>query len=485
MKLTKYVVPVIFLANLCYAGVTPPSEIKITPTGGDELSCFNISWKGQGTDTKGYYYKLDNQPNFNWTKQSPIKIRVSYPGNHKFYLSTIDKNNDISPFVISQFFHKSASPSIGTASFSLSEPVLYDTGGSPGIIAAGDVNGDGLNDVVSANYYDNNISVFIQQKDGTLATQATYTVGQGPFGVGIGDLNSDGKNEVVVGCAAADQLYVFSQNDGGTLTQTDVYSTGRGPYGLMVGDINSDGRNDIVVTNSGGQSISILTWLKESPETYQYLFGSLQKANSLTMQRLNNGEIFAHLLYPAGATPFWLCIGDINGDEMHDITCVNYSDNTISLYLQQPDRSMVLVGNLAVPAGNPPNVCLGDINGDGLNELAVSGGGPISVFGRKDNSIGLIGTYTATEGSNGGVRIGDVNNDGRQDLVSTHAKNISVFLQDGNGKLLKPIAYYAGDCPGGLAIADVDNDGINEIITGNIRGNSISVLHVKSDKVQK
>ncbi|MBI4753457.1 VCBS repeat-containing protein [Candidatus Desantisbacteria bacterium] len=480
MKLIKFVVASIFLANLCYAEVKPPSEIRITPVvGSKEPASFNVSWKSPVGSVTGYYYKLDNQPNFSWAKQSPIKLHVSYPGNHKFYLATIDTNNSISPFVISQFQYKFVSPSAGITSFSLDEPITYDTGGSPGIIAAGDVNGDGLNDVVSANYYDNNISVFLQQSGGTLTTQATYSVGQGPFGVGIGDLNSDGKNEVVVGCAAADQLYVFSQNEGGTLTQTDVYATGRGPYGLVVGDVNSDGRNDIIVTNSGGQSISILTWLKECPETYYYLFGSLQKANTLTMQKLNNGEVFAHLLYSAGATPYWLCVGDINGDEMNDIACVNYSESTLSLYIQQPDRSMVMAGKLAVPSANPPNVCLGDINGDGLNELAVSGGGEIGVFGRKDNSIGLIGTYTATEGGNGGIRIGDVNNDGRADMVSTHSKNISVFLQDTNGKLSKPTAWYAGDAPGGLAITDVDNDGANEIITGNIRGNSVGVINLK------
>ncbi|MEK7813020.1 MAG: VCBS repeat-containing protein, partial [Candidatus Desantisbacteria bacterium] len=218
MKLTRYVVTSIFLANLCYAGVTLPSEIRITPAGSKEAACFNVSWKSPSTDTIGYYYKLDNQPNFNWTKQSPIKLCVSSPGNHKFYLAAMDKDKNISPFVISQFSHKSIPASAGIGSFSLSEPVMYETGGSPGIIAAGDVNGDGLNDVVAANYYDNNISVFLQQESGTLTPQATYSVGQGPFGVGIGDLNSDGKNEVVVGCAAADQIYVFSQNEGGTLT---------------------------------------------------------------------------------------------------------------------------------------------------------------------------------------------------------------------------------------------------------------------------
>lgn len=453
--------------------INPPTEIKVVQ---GEANSFNISWKPPAEPKiAGYFYKLDQQPQINWTDRQYIKnLRVAGTGIHKLYLAGCDSEGNVSAYQIVEFSYQAKTPKGGE--ISMTPPTSYAAGGSPGIIAVGDVNGDGLNDVVSANYYDNNISVFIQLPDGKLATQTTYPVNQGPFGVGIGDLNRDGLNDVIVGCAAADVIHVFTQNEGGTLTQSAVFRTERAPYGLAVGDVNGDGKNDIVIPNSGASSISIFTWVPDVKESYDYLLGSFKKCESLTMQKQEK-EIFAHIVYAAGAIPYWLAIGDINGDYREDIATVNYGNSTINVYFQQPDKSLLPMGALQTAGGGVFNVCLGDITGEGLNEIITSGGPP-SIFGRKDNtSFGLIGTATTKEGRVGAVRVGDINNDGKGDLVATNADTISIYLQDKTGKLLPPTHHPTGKTPGGLAIADVNNDGVNDIITGNINDNSISVLH--------
>jgi len=460
-----------------------PREIKVIQVEPDK-NLFNISWKPpEGVEVASYFYKLDQQPNTTWTKNTYIKgLRVSGSGIHKLYLAACDNKGNISPYQVIEFSYQVKAPKGGE--ISMTPPTVYKTGGSPGIIAVGDVNGDGLNDVISANYYDNNISVFIQLPDGKLASQTTYSVNQGPFGVGIGDLNCDGLNDVVVGCAAADVIHVFTQNKGGTLTETLVFRTERAPYGLAVGDVNSDGRNDIVIPNSGAASISIFTWVPDVKESYDYLLGSFKKCQSLTMQRQEK-DIFAHIVYPCGPTPYWLAIGDINGDRREDIAAVNYGNSTLSLYIQQPDRSLLPMGLLQTASGNPVNVCIGDLTGDGLNEVVTSGGSPLSIFGQKNNtSFGLVKTYPTKEGRTGGVKIGDINNDGLSDLVATNPNTVSIFLQTKEGTLLPPTHHPTGEGCAGLAIADVNNDGINDIITGNISDNTITVIHPKIEKAK-
>lgn len=455
--------------------IAPPIEIKVTPGDGGKNS-FNISWKPPlGEEIEGYFYKLDHQPNTSWSQKNYIKnLKISGSGVHKLYLSACDKEGNTSPYQVIEISYQAEASKGGE--FSMTLPTSYQTGGSPGIIGVGDINGDGLNDVVSANYYDNNISVFTQLPTGKLSTQTTYPINQGPFGIGIGDINRDGLNDVVAGCAAADVIHIFAQNEGGTLTQIGVFRTERGPYGLCVGDVNGDGRNDIVIANSGASSISIFTWLPDVKESYDYLLGSFKKCDSLTMQKQER-EIFAHIVYAAGPTPYWLAIGDINGDFREDIATINYGNNTINVYLQQPDRSLLPMGALQAAGGSIFNICIGDITGDGINEVITSGG-PMSIFGRKDdNTFGLIGTTTPKEGRAGAVRVGDVNNDGLSDLIATSSDAVHVFLQDKKGKLLAPVSFPTGRGPGGLAIADVNNDGVNDIVTGNISDNSISVLH--------
>jgi len=455
--------------------INPPIELKVTP-GDKGKNSFNISWKAPvGEEIAGYFYKLDKQANTTWTQKTSIKnLRISGGGIHKFYLAACDNEGNISPYQVVEFSYYPDAPKGGE--ISMTTPTFYQTGGSPGIIGIGDISGDGLNDVVSANYYDNNISVFIQLPDGKLASQTTYSISQGPFGIGIGDINRDGRNDVVAGCAAADVIHIFAQNEGGTLTQIGVFRTERGPYGLAVGDVNGDGRNDIVVANSGASSISIFTWLPDVKESYDYLLGSFKKCASLTMQRQEK-EIFAHIVYAAGPTPYWLAIGDINGDFREDIAVVNYGNSTVNVYFQQPDRSLLPMGALQAAGGSIFNVCIGDINSDGLGEIVTSGG-PLSIFGRKDEvSFGLIGTTTTKDGGAGAVRIADINNDGREDLIATMSDAVSIHLQNEKGKLTPPVHFPTGRGPGGLGIADVNNDGINDIVTGNISDNTISVLH--------
>lgn len=296
------------------------------------------------------------------------------------------------------------------------------------------------------------------------------------WGVGIGDINRDGLNDVVVGCVAADVLDIFAQNKGGILTQTGVFRTEWAPYGVAVGDVTGVGKNDIVISNSGASSISIFTWLSDVKESYNYLLGSFKKCESLTIQR-HEKEIFPHIVYAAGPIPYWVTIGDINGDYQEDIAIINYGDETFNIYLQQPDRSLLPVGALQTTDGGIFNVCVGDTTEDGLSEIITSGSPP-SIFGRKDEtSFELIGAFTTKEERIGAVRVGNVNNDVGLDLVATNADTISIYLQDKSRKLLPPTYHPTGKGPGGLAIADVNNDGVNDIIMGNIHDNSISVLH--------
>jgi hypothetical protein len=73
----------------------------------------------------------------------------------------------------------------------------FTTGKSPCRVAIGDINGDGINDIVAANYNSNSISVFLVARY-AVASIYTMPVGQKPDGIAIADVNGDGKNEILV-----------------------------------------------------------------------------------------------------------------------------------------------------------------------------------------------------------------------------------------------------------------------------------------------
>jgi hypothetical protein len=74
----------------------------------------------------------------------------------------------------------------------------FEAGKIPNRIAAGDVNGDGVNDIIVSDNDSNKIYLFLMNKDGRVSSQSSITVGNHPKGIAIADLNADGKGDIVV-----------------------------------------------------------------------------------------------------------------------------------------------------------------------------------------------------------------------------------------------------------------------------------------------
>jgi hypothetical protein len=86
-------------------------------------------------------------------------------------------------------------PGKGDGSFSLSGSVAC--GAMPQAVTAGDINGDGVLDLVTANSGSNNVSVLLGKGGGAFVEQSTFPVGSGPSAIVLGDFNGDGKLDIV------------------------------------------------------------------------------------------------------------------------------------------------------------------------------------------------------------------------------------------------------------------------------------------------
>ena len=100
----------------------------------------------------------------------------------------------------------------GKGKFTMINGSPFEAGKIPNRIAIGDVNGDGVNDIVTSDNSSNKIYLFIMNRNGSVISQSSIAVGNQPKGVAIGDLNGDKKGEIIVCNNADNDISIISNN---------------------------------------------------------------------------------------------------------------------------------------------------------------------------------------------------------------------------------------------------------------------------------
>jgi VCBS repeat protein len=151
---------------------------------------------------------------------------------------------------------------LGNGDGTFQSEAFYVTGGTNGAtsVAAADVNLDGKADLLVVNYF-GGVSVLLGNGDGTFQPATTYASGgsnNGGPGLAVADVNGDGMADLLVanyaGYCAPDcggALDVLLGNGDGTFQAVVSYSSaGYGVQSVVVADLNGDGKPDAVVANA-------------------------------------------------------------------------------------------------------------------------------------------------------------------------------------------------------------------------------------------
>jgi hypothetical protein len=140
---------------------------------------------------------------------------------------------------------------------------IANVGAGVNALVAQDLNGDGRLDVVTANYEANTVSVLINNGAGGFNAAKHYSTGSGsgPVALAVGDFNGDGRNDVVT--ANADNSTVSylqgSAVTAGALNAARALGTGKGPNVLAARDWNGDGKLDVITGNGDSGDVSLIT----------------------------------------------------------------------------------------------------------------------------------------------------------------------------------------------------------------------------------
>jgi flagellin-like hook-associated protein FlgL len=345
---------------------------------------------------------------------------------------------------------------IGTGSFS--PRVSFAAGELPFSVSTGDLNGDGIIDLMTADYGSDTVSVLLGIGNGTFSPRVSYSVGATPHSIASGDFNGDGILDIVTSDYTSNTASVLLGMGDGTFAPriTSIISSGlsNGPRDIALGDLNGDGIIDLVTADYVSNTVSVLLG-----------FG--------------NGSFGAALSIAVGLEPYSVTTGDFNRDGILDLVTADSGSNTISVLLGLGSGSYAPRVSFAVGNG-PRSIKTADFNGDGVLDLVSANGGADTVsvlYGTGNGGFAMQVSYSVGE-EPVSVSTGDFNGDGFLDIATTDYNDsaVSVLLGNGIGSFSLRTSFAAGNFSRSIVADDFNGDGVIDLVTADSGSNTTSVL---------
>jgi len=375
-------------------------------------------------------------------------------------------------------------------------------------IKIADMNGDGISEIVTseAGYGSSAyLAIFTTSFDSegmiSIDQHVEFNFGTGvysePHDIAIGDVNGDGLLDVVVSekgnvnddFESHTSIFINASQNQSFAFESPIIIDGEGYEAFVqLQDINGDGKLDILTTR----------------ETWNQLGIYLNTSN-------NNNVSFANKIVIEDTIGVRPAFADLNGDGMIDMVAIAYSGNGRDVYIYSNNSSLNTIDfnlELSVLAGGLPpdgtndynwsssNPELVDLDGDGKLEIVVTNGN--CGFGCSPSGISVIRNTSTSSGLNFDynyndfyqyqtnslplrINISDINGDGKPDILTNDwLGGISILLNsstEGSIVLEKQMQIGVGNYPLSVATADLNMDESPEIVVANWEVEGLRIIH--------
>ena len=372
----------------------------------------------------------------------------------------------------------------------------YESGAKPEVVAIGDMNQDGIGDLVVGNStgFGTKLRVFLGNGDGTVSLFAAYlsgiirdldlvdldgdgdldvvvatqfggvevrrgagngalgpplvtVFGEEPWSVVATDLNGNGIPDLAVVDRWEDNVHVLLGAGDATFGTPTAFACGVDPMSIAAGDLNGDTVPDLVIGNSGSGDTSILLGLGD---------GTFGPASALA----------------TGPTTRAVALEDFNEDGLLDLAVLlNAFNDVTSVYLGFGNGTFGPPLDLPIPGSAPFGLVTSDFDQDGHVDLAASSASvAVVLLGQGDGSFDPAVSYPSA--AKQGLAAGDLNGDGFPDLAIADLvlKDVTVMIGAGDGTFRGHELLYAGTTIERPQRADMNGDGRADLVYTNDQG---------------
>jgi Bacterial Ig-like domain (group 3)/FG-GAP-like repeat len=273
-----------------------------------------------------------------------------------------DFNGDgIQDFATANISGNNVTVLLGTISGGFSEAPgsPFEAGTGPNSLVVGDFNGDGIEDLATANVVSDNITVLLGNGSGGFTAAAPGPSPGGVF-VAVGDFNGDGIQDLITINKPYSRVNVLLGNGSGAFTPAtgSAFAAGGDPVSVVVGDFNRDGNQDLAIANLQG-NVSVFL------------------GNGSGGFTAAPGSPFTVIGNPASVV-----VGDFNGDGIQDLALAESDNASVGVLLGDGSGGFIAIERAQFFVGqqSPVSVAMGDFNGDGIEDLAAVGNAGLTVL---------------------------------------------------------------------------------------------------------
>jgi|GEM_PF-2879011 len=262
-------------------------------------------------------------------------------------------------------------------------------------IVTADINNDGLLDICSIDFFEDQLVVIYRESDNSgFSVQEQYSIVARYTDIQVHDMNQDGLNDLIItGTNQFAILYRNSTNDG----FEEPVSYGLGPYvvRLTIADFNQDNKLDVAVTQE-------------------------ERNNNLSifLQNSSDNDFTLDARYSAGEYPTGILHADFNNDGFIDIMTLNIDDNELTILEGSSEGTFFVKDRIPTPDfPYLPNAA--DLDGNGVIDLALLSltNETLSIFIGDGNFSFSEEIVEPTGLTPRWLAVGDLNNDGRSDIA--------------------------------------------------------------------